>query len=101
MMQSLDCDLIHLVGDRVTSISSQAVDARSNQEMRSDLLCGAEKLLGIGSVETGVVARSGLVTAALRLSQTTNLRHAAQKPEQTGMQAPIQSGRSLPGQASA
>ena len=64
-MQSLDCDLIHLVGDRVTSISSQAVDARSNQEMRSDLLCGAEKLIDVTLAITNMQAPSG-ITQELR-----------------------------------
>jgi hypothetical protein len=49
-MQAFDRDLFHFVGDRVIAISSQAVDAGPDQEMRSGFLGRAEKLVDIGLV---------------------------------------------------
>jgi hypothetical protein len=46
-MQSFDGGLIHFLGDRVISVSSQAVDTSPNQEMCPDLLCCAEKLVNV------------------------------------------------------
>jgi hypothetical protein len=48
-MEPFDGDLVHFVGDGVIPVSSQAVDAGPDQEMRSDLLCCAEKLVDVAS----------------------------------------------------
>ncbi|MGY4567116.1 hypothetical protein ACVWY5_000185 [Bradyrhizobium sp. USDA 3256] len=46
-MEPFDGDLVHFVGNRVIPVSSQAVDADPDQEMSSDLLCCAEKLVDV------------------------------------------------------
>ncbi|MGY3079415.1 putative transposase [Bradyrhizobium sp. LM6.10] len=46
-MEPFDGDLVHFVGDRVIPVSSQAVNAGPDQEMSSDLLCCAEKLVNV------------------------------------------------------
>jgi len=46
-MQALDANLCHLVGDRVATISGQAVDAHPDQEIRSEFLCRAEQLVDV------------------------------------------------------
>jgi len=44
-MEPFDGDLVHFVRDRVIPVSSQAVDAGSDQKMSFDLLCCAEELV--------------------------------------------------------
>src|SRR5712691_7538032 len=57
-MQSFDLDLIELVGNRVIAVSSQAIDTCPDQKMRSDLLCGAEKLVDVALAITNMDASS-------------------------------------------
>jgi hypothetical protein len=64
-MQAFDRDLFHFVGDRVIAISSQAVDAGPDQEMRSGFLGRAEKLVDIALAIADVDA-SSRVTEKLR-----------------------------------
>ena len=64
-MQPLDRDLIHLVGDRVISVSGQAVDTGPDQEMRSDLLGRTEKLVDVALAITDMDA-SSWITEKLR-----------------------------------
>jgi len=61
-MNCLDGLWSHLVGNRMISVSGEAVDAGSHQKMRSCLLCGAEQLV---DVALAVSARD----TALRLSE--------------------------------
>jgi hypothetical protein len=55
-MQSFDRHLIHLVGDCVIPVSSQTIDAGPNQEVCSDVLSRAKKLVdiafAIGNMDT-------------------------------------------------
>lgn len=57
-MEPFDGDLVHLVGDRVIPVSSQAVDAGPNQEVSSGLLCCAEKLVDVTLAITDMDASS-------------------------------------------
>jgi hypothetical protein len=53
---SFDCDLVNFVGDRVISVSSQAVDAGPDQELRSGLSSPAEKLVDVALAITDIDA---------------------------------------------
>src|SRR6266566_4877662 len=68
-MQSLDRDFIHFLGDRVIPVTSQPVDTGPNQEMRSDLLCRAEKLVDIALAITDMDASSWIIQKFRRLLQ--------------------------------
>ncbi len=60
-VQTFDHDLRHFVGDRVISDSSKSVDARADQEMRSDPLGRAEELVDIALAITDMDASSWII----------------------------------------
>jgi hypothetical protein len=64
-MQPFDRDLLHFVCDRVIPVSSQAVDAGPDQEMRSGFLRRAEKLVNVALAITDMDA-SSRITEKLR-----------------------------------
>ena len=66
-MEPFDGDLVHFVGDRVIPVSSQAVDAGPDQEMSSDLLCCAEKLVDVTLAITDMDASSRMIQESRRL----------------------------------
>jgi hypothetical protein len=66
-MEPFDADLVHFVGDGVIPVSSQAVDAGPDQEMSSDLLCCAEKLVGVALAITDMDASSRMIQELRRL----------------------------------
>jgi hypothetical protein len=66
-MKPFDGDLIHFFGDRVIPVSSQAVDAGPDQEMSSDVLCCAEKLVDVTLAITDVEASFRMVQELRRL----------------------------------
>jgi hypothetical protein len=59
-MQPFDRNLIHLVGDRVISISRQAVDAGPDYEVRSGFSSRAEQLVDVALAIGDVNASSRL-----------------------------------------
>ena len=68
-MQSLDCDLIHFLGNRMTAVASQTVDTCPDQEVRSDLLGRAEKFVDVALAITDMDASSRIVQKLRRLLQ--------------------------------
>ncbi|WP_050631476.1 hypothetical protein [Bradyrhizobium viridifuturi] len=69
-MEPFDGDLVHFVGNRVIPVSSQAVDADPDQEMSSDLLCCAEKLVDVTLAITDMDAASGMIQELRRLLES-------------------------------
>jgi len=55
-MRTFGLDLIHFIGNRVIPVSGQSIDAGSHQEMRSELVSGAKKLVDVAFAVTDVNA---------------------------------------------
>jgi hypothetical protein len=55
-VQPFDGDLFHFVGDRVIPVSSQSIDARPDQKMRSSFPRRAEQLVEVALAVADVEA---------------------------------------------
>jgi len=66
-METFDDNLVHFVRGGVIPVSSQAVDAGPDQEMSSDLLCCAEKVVDVTLAIINVDASSRMIQELRRL----------------------------------